>query len=381
MMKSRIVRLLSAVIIGSLIIMPVSAAPEVDDLKGKKQAAQSEVDSLESQLTEIIGKIDSLERELIKTGEDITAATEDLKKAQELEKEQYEAMKLRIRYMYEQGDSSAVEALLSAKDFSELINKAEYVQKVHKYDREKLEEYVATKNKIAKLKTRLEKDQANIVKAQSEYESEEDSLNTLVEEKQGEVENLDGQIQAAIEEAARKAEEEERRQAEEERQAQEDNAGTDEADDDSDDSNRDDSDNGGNDSDNDDDGDDANDNSDDEKEDSDDNSSSGIDSGSVVVNRAYGKLGSPYKWGAVGPNSFDCSGFVSYCLTGEYKRIGTSGTFAGWPKVSNPQPGDVCVKSGHVGIYIGGGKMIHAPSRGDVVKISKVHSGMWYVRK
>lgn len=103
-------------------------------------------------------------------------------------------------------------------------------------------------------------------------------------------------------------------------------------------------------------------------------------SGNSVVNRAYSQLGKPYKWGAVGPNSFDCSGLVSYCLTGSYSRLGTTGTFMGWTRVSIPQPGDICVNSHHCGIYIGGGQMIHAPQTGDVVKVSSVHSGMIYVR-
>lgn len=103
-------------------------------------------------------------------------------------------------------------------------------------------------------------------------------------------------------------------------------------------------------------------------------------SGNSVVNRAYSQLGKPYQWAAVGPNSFDCSGLVSYCLTGSYSRLGTTDTFMGWTRVSNPQPGDICVNSHHCGIYIGGGQMIHAPQTGDVVKVSSVHSGMIYVR-
>lgn len=103
-------------------------------------------------------------------------------------------------------------------------------------------------------------------------------------------------------------------------------------------------------------------------------------SGNSVVNRAYSQLGKPYRWSAVGPDSFDCSGLVSYCLTGSYSRLGTTGTFMGWTRVSNPQPGDICVNSHHCGIYIGGGQMIHAPQTGDVVKVSSVHSGMIYVR-
>ena len=88
-----------------------------------------------------------------------------------------------------------------------------------------------------------------------------------------------------------------------------------------------------------------------------------------------------YSWGGIGPNSFDCSGFVSYCLTGRYCRLGTTVDFMGWTRVSDPQPGDVVVNSYHTGIYIGNGQMIHAPHTGDVVKVGPVQSGMIYVRR
>ena len=92
-------------------------------------------------------------------------------------------------------------------------------------------------------------------------------------------------------------------------------------------------------------------------------------------------MGKPYKWGAAGPNSFDCSGLVGYCLTGKMgNHWCTTGTIQGWTRVSNPQPGDICINDHHTGIYIGGGQMIHAPQTGDVVKVSGVHKGMWYVR-
>ncbi len=103
--------------------------------------------------------------------------------------------------------------------------------------------------------------------------------------------------------------------------------------------------------------------------------------GNVVVDRAYSQLGKPYVWGACGPDSFDCSGLVSYCLTGQYGvRLGTTYTFMGWTRVYDPQPGDICTSSSHCGIYIGGGQMIHAPHTGDVVKVGSVQSGMIYVR-
>ena len=102
--------------------------------------------------------------------------------------------------------------------------------------------------------------------------------------------------------------------------------------------------------------------------------------GNAVVARAYSKLGSAYVWGAYGPNAFDCSGFVSYCLTGSYTRLGTTYTFMNWPQVSDPQPGDVCTSSTHCGIYIGNGQMIHASRPGVGVVIGSVQSNMIFVR-
>ena len=92
------------------------------------------------------------------------------------------------------------------------------------------------------------------------------------------------------------------------------------------------------------------------------------------------QVGKPYRLGGKGPDSFDCSGFVSYCLTGRYNRLGTTKTFIKWPQVSNPQPGDVCVNSGHCGIYIGGGQMVHASGTKSGIKVSAVKSNMIYVR-
>ena len=351
-------RILAALITSSLVVTPVLAAPSVDDLQKSKASAQSEVNSLQSQLQSIVSKITQLEADLTTKGEEIIQAQADLEQAQEDEKTQYAAMKLRIKYMYEAGDATALESLVSSEDFSDLLSKAEYVQSVHGYDRDKLEEYVATKQKIADLKDQLETEQSQLESMQTEYETEESNLTTLIDSKQAEVADLDSQIQEAAEKAA-KEEEERQKKAEEERQKQlqaaSQNSTTTNGNSGSSNSNK------GNSS-----------------------SSSSSSSGSYVsgstVSRAYSALGKPYVWGAAGPNSFDCSGLVSFCLTGRYSHTYSSSDFVGLTKVSNPQPGDICVRVGHVGVYIGGGQMIHAPHTGDVVKISAVPSNMWYVR-
>lgn len=97
-------------------------------------------------------------------------------------------------------------------------------------------------------------------------------------------------------------------------------------------------------------------------------------SGSSVLSAAYSKLGTPYVYGATGPNAFDCSGFTQWCYRQAGKSIGrTSGAQGSGGtriSISQAQPGDILWKSGHVGIYIGGNTYIHAPHTGDVVKIA-----------
>ena len=383
------IRLITAVVTSSMIVTPVLAAPSVDDLKKEKAAKQNEVSSLQSQLTTLMGKVNTLESELIQTGEDITKAQSDLVVAQKKEKEQYAAMKKRIKYMYEAGNDSAFETLVTSDDFTDLLSKAEYVQNVHSYDRKQLQEYVETKQQISDLKDSLEKDQKELESKQAEYEKQGDNLNNLITSKSSEVANLDSEIQAAAEAAAREAAERAAREAaakEAERQqaaASNHNAAST--------SNR------NNTTSN------RNNTTSSSTATSNRNNTTSSSSASVatkpsnsssstttsgtnanggsIVSRAYSQLGKPYVWGACGPNSFDCSGFVSYCLTGSYSRLGTTLTFMGWTRVSNPQPGDVVTTATHCGIYIGNGQMIHAPHTGDVVKVGPVQSGMIYVRR
>ena len=197
--------LLAAALACTLTVTPV-LADEVDDLKQQKEDVQSEVEDLQSQLNTLMQKMSDLEDELISTGQEITQTEEDLKQAEEDEQEQYEAMKLRIKYMYEAGTGSAdLEKVLSSGDMSGMLSQAEYSQQVHNYDREKLEEYVATTEKVKELKTSLEDKQDDLEAAQEEYQAQQAEMSSTIEEKSAEIENLDDMIQ----EAARKAQEEE----------------------------------------------------------------------------------------------------------------------------------------------------------------------------
>lgn len=198
---------LASVLASSMVVTPVFA-DDVSNLQNSKNAAQSEVNSLQSELQTLIEKMSKLEDDLVSTGQQITQAQDDLTVAKEKEHQQYEDMKKRIKYMYEEGNSTAIETLISAENFSDLLNKAEYVQNVHSYDRKQLQEYIDTKQQIADLKAQLEEDQANLESMQSDYEAEQTTLSNTLESKKEEVADLDQQLQAAVAaaEAKRQAE-------------------------------------------------------------------------------------------------------------------------------------------------------------------------------
>ena len=103
-----------------------------------------------------------------------------------------------------------------------------------------------------------------------------------------------------------------------------------------------------------------------------------------IVSAAKSKLGSPYRYGSNGPKSFDCSGFTQWV----YKQVGkklprsSSSQKRGGKliKLSKAKVGDVVWRSGHVGIYIGNGKVIHSPHSGDVVRYTTLKGFKYAVR-
>lgn len=363
----------------SLVVTPVFAAPdsleslqdEQDSLNAQKSEAESELSSLQSQLETLLTKTAELEDKLITTGQEISQAEDDLAAAEEKRQDQYDAMKLRIKYIYESGgDAVTLEKILSSGDITSMLTQAEYSQKVHEYDRKQLQEYAQTVQEIEDLQNTLETEMENLQDLEADYQAQQEELNTTITSKQDEISNLDGMLQ----EAARKVLEEQQRQAqaaaaeeESEDAGEESGSGTEntggaggsDTSNDSNDAGNDNSDNGG--------------------------SSGGSDydeaTGNSVVDRALSQLGKPYAWGMAGPDSYDCSGLVSYALTGNYVHTWSTHDFMGWTQVSDPQPGDICTSWTHCGIYIGNGQMVHAPQTGDVVKISSVHSGMIFVRR
>lgn len=372
----------------SMMAVPVLAAPNTPSLQEQKNAAQNEVSSLQSQLNTLMSTLNDLEGQLVTKGQEISQAKEDLEAAKEKEAQQYEDMKLRIRYMYEEGDGTALERILSSGSIADLLSEAEYIEKVHTYDRNMLQEYANTVEEIKTLETTLENDMTNLQDLEKQYKSQSTELTTVLNSKQAEVSNLDSMIQEAARAALAQQKKQQEAAAKKNEAAAQPGTNGNQSNDPGTGTVSDPGTNEGSDAEQPPqneptDGNNTQDNN------TPDNGDQGgrepnydVSTGNAIVDRAYSWVGiGQYDYGACSQDGiFDCSGFVSYCLTGSYNRLGNTFTFLAWPQVSDPQPGDVCVNASHCGIYIGGGQMIHAADYGVGVIVGPVQSGMIYVR-
>ncbi len=127
-----------------------NAKEDLDDLNTERASLQTYLDQLNGELSKASSQLADIEGLIEDKEADIVAIQEELAKAREDEQEQYEAMKDRIKFMYERGDSAYMELFFTSGSFGEFLNKAEYVEKLSAYDRKMLESYVALQEKIRK---------------------------------------------------------------------------------------------------------------------------------------------------------------------------------------------------------------------------------------
>ena len=219
--KKRFVIALTMVCCGLMVFPSFATKNNLADAKKKKTAIEQEmkrakealaklealkgdavayVKKLDASLETLSDELSQLSTDIEKKEEQIAITTTELQAAEVTEAAQYEAMKLRIKYMYEKGDSSYVDLLLQAKSLSELLNKAEYIGKISEYDREKLDEYVITKAQIAEAKVALETEHAELLDLQEQTEAKHASVEELMVAKQAEIKAVEGKIDAAKDE-------------------------------------------------------------------------------------------------------------------------------------------------------------------------------------
>jgi len=168
----------------------------VESLEEDKNDLEAYVTKLDANLTSVETKISDLETMIAEKEEEIKETTADLEVAQEREKQQYEAMKERIKFLYEKGNTYYLELLLQSKSFGDFINKADYIEKISEYDANMLEEYTLNRELIETCKEELEAEEELLAQAKEQVEEEKQNLQTLISEKEKEIYKFEGDIAA-----------------------------------------------------------------------------------------------------------------------------------------------------------------------------------------
>ena len=340
-----------------------SVNDQINDLSGEKDDVDAQISELTGQIAEIMASVSLLEDEIADTQVQIEQAQKDYDEAKAKEEAQYHAMKKRIQYLYEKGETSYLELLMEAKSWADMLNKAEYVQEIYTYDRKMLDNYAATVQEVAQLKESLEEQKSELEASEYESEQEKDSLQVSLDEQKelaadyevqlakakqeaaaykAKIKQQNAEIQKlASQEAARKAEEEARKREEEAQKKKQNSQSA-------------------------------------------QNSSNGTatassggaktvppkiggGSGSDIAQYACQFVGNPYVPGGTSlTNGADCSGFTQsvYRVYGYSIPRNSSSQRSAGREVSyeEAQPGDLICYAGHVAIYLGNGRIVHASS-------------------
>lgn len=169
----------------------------ISELKDSKGDVEDKVEELNNELIDISARITTLENQLAEKSTEIADAETQLAQAEDEKQKQYEDMKLRIQYMYENSQSGYLEQLLDSRSASEFLNTAEYISQIQRYDRQKLDEYTQTVEYITTAKAQLEQDYADLQVMKENVESQKKSVASLMSQKETELAGITDDISDA----------------------------------------------------------------------------------------------------------------------------------------------------------------------------------------
>lgn len=174
---------------------------DIEELEGSKEELESAKKQFEAELNEIISDIERLNQEIEQKQSEIEETEKELEKAKKKEEEQYQSMKIRIKYMYENGNENYMAMLLAAENMSDMMTQVEYISKITKYDRQMLDEYVATREEIQKEEILLKTQKEELERSKAESQEQQE----LMAEKVSQVKEGISEYEAQISEAERLA--------------------------------------------------------------------------------------------------------------------------------------------------------------------------------
>ncbi len=310
---------------------------QISEIESRQASLQAEIDAVDADLVQVLIDINTTKADIEAKKVELAQAEADLAEAKATEEEQYESMKERIRYMYENGDSSFLTALMGADSFADVLNKVESFSKVYDYDRNLLVEYQNTKLEVENLVNQVAEEEGQLEEIQQTLQEQQKELETVKAEKSSQMDDFETKLaqaqSLAAEYEATIREQNQVLTSSVNGAATSVSTGTSGS---SSVSSRPSS-----------------------------SASVGSSSGQAVANYACQFIGNPYKWGGTSlTNGADCSGFVMSV----YAHFGVSlphsssamRSVGRGVSVSDMQPGDIVCYSGHVGIYVGNNTIVNA---------------------
>lgn len=327
-----------------------AANKKIQEIEAQQAELQDEIEALDAELVSLLVDIEVIEEEITAKQAELQQAQVDLKEAEEKQQAQYDAMKQRIVYMYENSTVSLIQALLESDSFIDMINKVSYFNEVYTYDRNLLAEYKATVVEVENLISQVQEDEAELEEIKISYEEQQAALEAKISSKEASMENFDEQLSEAKTLARQykntiNAHNQAIAQAAQNSSSSSAGAGSSSSSSNSSSS--------------------SSSNSSSSSSSGSTIAASGSVNGQAIVNYGAQFVGNPYVYGGNSlTNGIDCSGFVKqvYANFGislprtsyELRSVGRA------VSASEIKPGDIVCYSGHVGIYAGNGQLLHA---------------------
>ncbi len=342
---------------------------QISGIESQKSALSSEVSSLNDDLTDTLLNIQVLESDLADKEAEIEQAQKDYEAAKATEEQQYDSMKKRIQYLYETGQESYLEMLLTSDSVADLVNKVDYAEELQEYDRRLLDEYKAAKQAVIDLQAQLEEEKQELLEMEDQLKEEKANLESVIAQKKSQIADFDSQLSAAkakVNEYQKKIKEQNaqikklqqeeaaKQKAAADAAAKSSKSSTDTASSSSTSTYS------------------------SSKSSSSTATVSGGGGGSSIASTGLKYVGNPYVYGGNSlTNGTDCSGFVHlvHAACGISTPRDSNSLAGGGRAVSESEmlPGDVVCYYGHVGIYIGNGQIVHASTPSSGIKVSNMY--------
>lgn len=179
-----------------------STQERIEELESQKGQSEAYLTELNRQLSDLTSNLQTLQQEYADKQEELTQVQNELEEAKAQEEEQYEAMKVRIQFMYEHSQTGALEMLFSADSFMDFLNRADNISEITKYDREMLANYEATRQEVAEKEQQVLTEQQAIEELQAQSVAQQDQIQELYEYTYGQIQAYADELAGAESEEA-----------------------------------------------------------------------------------------------------------------------------------------------------------------------------------